>query len=65
MIGALTFNFLFTQPYQSFRIEAEESVAAFAVYLWVARCWRWWSIGCGRRSGSPRGGAPTSRCCRS
>jgi two-component system sensor histidine kinase KdpD len=36
VVGALTFNFLFTEPYHSFRIEAEESVAAFAVYLFVA-----------------------------
>ncbi len=34
-IGALTFNFFFTKPYSSFRIEAEESVAAFAIYLGV------------------------------
>ena len=34
-IGALMFNFFFTKPYSSFRIEAEESVAAFAIYLAV------------------------------
>ena len=34
-VGALTFNFFFTKPYSSFRIEAEESVAAFAIYLGV------------------------------
>jgi two-component system sensor histidine kinase KdpD len=36
VVGALAFNFFFTQPYGSFRIAAEESVAAFGVYLGVA-----------------------------
>ena len=35
-VGALTFNFFFTHPYNSFRIEAGESVAAFFIYLLVA-----------------------------
>ena len=34
-VGALTFNFFFSKPYSSFRIEAEESIAAFAIYLGV------------------------------
>jgi two-component system, OmpR family, sensor histidine kinase KdpD len=36
LVSALVFNFFFTRPYQSFRIEQDESVAAFAVYLVVA-----------------------------
>ena len=36
VVGALTFNFFFTEPYNSFRIDASESVAAFFIYLLVA-----------------------------
>ena len=36
VVCALTFNFFFTEPYNSFRIEASESVAAFFIYLLVA-----------------------------
>lgn len=36
VVGALTFNFFFTEPYNSFRIEASESIAAFFIYLLVA-----------------------------
>ena len=35
-VCALTFNFFFTHPYYSFRIESGESVAAFFIYLLVA-----------------------------
>jgi two-component system sensor histidine kinase KdpD len=36
LISALTFNFLFTQPYYSFRIESDASVSAFVVYILIA-----------------------------
>ena len=36
VVGALTFNFFFTEPYNSFRIETSESIAAFFIYLLVA-----------------------------
>ena len=36
VVGALTFNFFFTEPYNTFRIEASESIAAFFIYLLVA-----------------------------
>ncbi len=36
VVGAATFNYLFTTPYYSFRIESGESVAAFIAYLAVA-----------------------------
>lgn len=36
VIGAVTFNVLFTKPYNSPRIESDEAVAAFVVYLAVA-----------------------------
>jgi two-component system sensor histidine kinase KdpD len=36
VLGSLAFNFFFTEPYYSFRIDDEESIAAFAVYLGVA-----------------------------
>ncbi|MDX6553129.1 MAG: two-component system, OmpR family, sensor histidine kinase KdpD, partial [Gaiellales bacterium] len=35
VLGALSFNFFFTQPYYSFRIESSESIAAFVAYLVV------------------------------
>ncbi len=35
-VGAATFNYFFTTPYYSFRIESGESVAAFFVYVVVA-----------------------------
>jgi two-component system sensor histidine kinase KdpD len=35
-VGAATFNYFFTTPYYSFRIESGESVAAFVVYVIVA-----------------------------
>lgn len=36
VVGAVAFNFFFTEPYNSPRIAADESVAAFIVYLVVA-----------------------------
>src|ERR1700741_5451245 len=36
LIRALTFNFLFTQPYKSFRIESSASTAAFVIYTLIA-----------------------------
>ena len=36
LISALTFNFLFTQPYYSFRIESSASIAAFLIYTLIA-----------------------------
>jgi two-component system, OmpR family, sensor histidine kinase KdpD len=36
LISALAFNFLFTQPYYSFRIESSASIAAFAIYTLIA-----------------------------
>src|SRR5262249_51775242 len=36
VVTALVFNFFFTQPYESFRIEDSASVAAFVVYVLVA-----------------------------
>jgi two-component system sensor histidine kinase KdpD len=36
LISALTFNFLFTQPYNSFRIDSSASVAAFVIYVLIA-----------------------------
>ena len=36
LISALTFNFLFTQPYNSFRIESSASIAAFVIYVLIA-----------------------------
>ena len=36
LISALTFNFLFTQPYYSFRIESSASIAAFVIYVLIA-----------------------------
>ena len=35
-VGALTFNYFFTMPYYSFRIESGESIVTFFVYLGVA-----------------------------
>ena len=35
-VGAGTFNFFFTVPYHSFRIESSDSVAAFLIYIVVA-----------------------------
>ena len=35
-VGAGTFNFFFTVPYHSFRIESSDSVAAFVIYIVVA-----------------------------
>lgn len=35
VVCALTFNFFFTQPYYTLRIESSESVAAFVIYLLV------------------------------
>jgi two-component system sensor histidine kinase KdpD len=36
LISALVFNFLFTQPYYSFRIESSASIAAFLIYTLIA-----------------------------
>jgi two-component system, OmpR family, sensor histidine kinase KdpD len=36
LISALTFNFLFTEPYNSFRIESSASIAAFVIYVLIA-----------------------------
>jgi two-component system sensor histidine kinase KdpD len=36
LISALTFNFLFTEPYYSFRIESDASVSAFVVYILIS-----------------------------
>jgi two-component system, OmpR family, sensor histidine kinase KdpD len=36
LISALTFNFLFTHPYYSFRIESSASLAAFVIYTLIA-----------------------------
>jgi two-component system sensor histidine kinase KdpD len=36
LISALTFNFLFTQPYYSFRIDSSASIAAFLIYTLIA-----------------------------
>lgn len=36
LISALTFNFLFTQPYYSFEIESSASIAAFCIYTLIA-----------------------------
>jgi two-component system sensor histidine kinase KdpD len=36
LISALTFNFLFTQPYYSFRIDSSASIAAFFIYTLIA-----------------------------
>jgi two-component system sensor histidine kinase KdpD len=36
LVSALTFNFLFTHPYYSFRIESSASVAAFIIYTLIA-----------------------------
>ena len=36
LISALTFNFLFTHPYYSFRIESSASIAAFCIYVLIA-----------------------------
>ncbi len=36
LISALAFNFLFTQPYNSFRIESSASIAAFVIYVLIA-----------------------------
>ena len=36
LISALVFNFLFTQPYYSFRIESSASIAAFVIYVLIA-----------------------------
>jgi two-component system sensor histidine kinase KdpD len=36
LISALAFNFLFTHPYYSFRIESDASVSAFVVYILIA-----------------------------
>ena len=36
LISALTFNFLFTKPYDSFRIETSASIAAFIIYALIA-----------------------------
>ena len=36
LISALAFNFLFTQPYNSFRIESSASIAAFVVYMFMS-----------------------------
>jgi two-component system sensor histidine kinase KdpD len=36
LISALAFNFLFTEPYYSFRIEATASIAAFVIYVLIA-----------------------------
>src|SRR4029078_5531052 len=36
LISALTFNFLFTHPYNSFRIESSASIAAFVIYVLIA-----------------------------
>ena len=36
LISALVFNFLFTQPYYSFRIDSSASIAAFIIYAVIA-----------------------------
>src|SRR5258705_7563897 len=36
LISALTFNFLFTHPYYSFRIDSSASIAAFCIYVLIA-----------------------------
>jgi two-component system sensor histidine kinase KdpD len=36
LVSALTFNFLFTQPYYSFRIDSSASIAAFLIYTLIA-----------------------------
>ncbi|MDX6538483.1 MAG: two-component system, OmpR family, sensor histidine kinase KdpD [Gaiellales bacterium] len=36
LISALAFNFLFTRPYYSLRIESDASVSAFVVYVLIA-----------------------------
>jgi two-component system sensor histidine kinase KdpD len=36
VVSAVAFNFFFTQPYQSFRVESSASVAALVVYLFIA-----------------------------
>ena len=36
LVSALTFNFLFTHPYYSFRIESSASIAAFAIYAFIS-----------------------------
>jgi two-component system sensor histidine kinase KdpD len=36
LLSALVFNFLFTEPYYSFRIESSASIAAFVIYALIA-----------------------------
>jgi two-component system, OmpR family, sensor histidine kinase KdpD len=36
LVSALVFNFFFTHPYNSFRIEASSSIAAFCIYTLIA-----------------------------
>ena len=36
LLSAVAFNFLFTQPYYSFRIESSASIAAFVIYVLIA-----------------------------